>query len=69
MPRAAAVFRAVGFDVIPAATDHRVLDAPGSSILNWLPDATAMASTSNAIRERLGLVDYRWRGWLPATVE
>jgi len=69
MHRAEAVFRAVGFEVIPAATDHRVLEARGSSLLNWLPDAGAMAASSAALRERMGMLYYRFKGWLPATVE
>ena len=66
MQRAELAFRAVGFEVIPAATDHRVLEARGSSILNWLPDAGSMAASSAALRERLGLIYYRYKGWLPA---
>jgi uncharacterized SAM-binding protein YcdF (DUF218 family) len=62
MRRAEATFRAVGLDVVPAATDHEVVErAP--TVLDYLPDAQALADSSRAVKEGLGLFVYRLRGW------
>ncbi|WP_440995646.1 YdcF family protein [Arhodomonas sp. SL1] len=62
MPRAAASFRAEDVEVIPAPTDYEVMPEP-PHLLRWLPDAEALADSSAAIKEYLGLWAYRWRGW------
>ena len=63
MPRAAAVFRKAGVDLVPAPTDFRVVDKPFSP---WrlLPDLEALESSTRAVKEYAGLVVYRLRGWL-----
>ena len=62
MPRAAAVFRAVGFEVVPAPTDHaRFDDRP--PVLRWLPDAEALHESTKVLKEYLGLAVYTLRGW------
>lgn len=63
MPRALATFRRVGLNVIPAATDIRVVYPLYSSLLDFLPDAGALAQTTEAIKEWIGLALYRMRGW------
>ena len=63
MPRALAAFRRVGLNVIPAATDIRVVYPFYSSLLDFLPDAGALAQTTDAIKEWIGLAAYRVRGW------
>jgi uncharacterized SAM-binding protein YcdF (DUF218 family) len=63
MPRALAAFRRVGFDVIPAATDIKVVYPLYSSLLDFLPDVGALAQTTDAIKEWIGLVVYRARAW------
>ena len=63
MPRALAAFRRVGLNVIPAATDIRVVYPLYSSPLDFLPDAGALAQTTDAIKEWIGLVVYRARAW------
>jgi uncharacterized SAM-binding protein YcdF (DUF218 family) len=63
MPRALATFRRVGLNVIPAATDIRVVYPLYSSLLDFLPDAGALAQTTEAIKEWIGLAVYRVRGW------
>jgi uncharacterized SAM-binding protein YcdF (DUF218 family) len=65
MTRSLAVFRTLGFDAIPAATDY----ASGGSIdyafpLVWLPDAGALRGTGAGIKEVLGIAVYWWRGWI-----
>lgn len=63
MRRAAASFRAVGIEVIPAATDHEVVADGPLTPLDFLPDADALEASSRALKERLGLWVYRQRGW------
>ena len=62
MPRAAAAFRRTELDVVPAATDH-----PHPSEMPWilaiLPHADALALSTSALKEYLGLLVYRLRGW------
>ncbi len=62
MPRALATFRAAGIDAVPAPTDFEVLPEP-PHLLRWLPDAQALADSTRALKEYLGLWVYRWRGW------
>jgi uncharacterized SAM-binding protein YcdF (DUF218 family) len=62
MPRALATFRAAGVDAIPAPTDFEVMPRP-RGLLDWLPDADALAASTRALKEYLGLWVYRWRGW------
>ena len=63
MPRAAAVFRKAGVDLVPAPTDFRIAARPFSP---WrlLPDMEALDASSRAVKEYAGLVVYRLRGWL-----
>jgi len=63
MPRAVAVFRRAGIDAIPAVTDIRVTDPLFESVLDFLPDVGALARTTDAMKEYLGLLVYRMRGW------
>ena len=62
LPRALATFRAAGIQAIPAATDFEVMPEPPHP-LRWLPDAQALADSTRALKEYLGLWAYRWRGW------
>lgn len=62
MPRALATFRAAGLDAIPAPTDFEVKARP-RVFLDWLPDAEALAASTRALKEYLGLWVYRYRGW------
>lgn len=62
MPRAAAAFRTVGFEVVPAPADHaRFDDRP--PVLRWLPDAEALHESSKVLKEVLGRIVYGLRGW------
>lgn len=63
MPRALAVFSKAGIEAIPASTDIRVRFPLYESLLDFLPDAEALKRTSDAIREWIGIVVYRLRGW------
>ncbi|MEO0949213.1 MAG: YdcF family protein [Cyanobacteria bacterium J06641_5] len=68
MPRSMAIFRKQGIEAIAAPTDYQSTEAPGpppvyARITTWLPDAQNLAHTSRALREYIGLVIYRLRGW------
>jgi uncharacterized SAM-binding protein YcdF (DUF218 family) len=52
IPRAAAAFRAAGFDVIPAPTGFPMRE--GRPALEWLPSSVGAATSRNLIREWLG---------------
>jgi len=64
MPRAAAAFRKVGFDVVPAPADFLIGWEKQISIFNWFPSSGALSDSSNAIHEWLGIWVYRMRGWI-----
>jgi uncharacterized SAM-binding protein YcdF (DUF218 family) len=63
MPRAMAIFRRAGIAVTPAPTDIRVRYPLYDSVLDFLPAASALERTSDAIKEWLGIAVYRFRGW------
>lgn len=63
MPRAAAAFRAVGVSIVPVSTDVRVVDRGLPAAMDFLPDAAALAMSSEAIREWIGQAFYRLQGW------
>jgi len=63
MPRALAVFRRAGLPVQPSPTDFRVRAPLYDGILDFLPNPEALARTTAAIREMIGLAVYRMRGW------
>jgi uncharacterized SAM-binding protein YcdF (DUF218 family) len=64
MPRALRTFRHVGLDVTPAATDVHAWPPSAISPFELLPDVSALARSTLAIKEMVGLVYYRARGWL-----
>jgi uncharacterized SAM-binding protein YcdF (DUF218 family) len=63
MPRAIAAFHKVGLDVVLAATDIYAGPLQLDSLLDLLPDAGALARTTSAIKEMIGLRVYRFRSW------
>jgi uncharacterized SAM-binding protein YcdF (DUF218 family) len=63
MPRALAAFRTVGLDLTPVSTDIRSRLLLVESPLDFLPDAGALAMTTAAVKEWIGLAVYRYRGW------
>ncbi len=72
MPRSLAIFKKQGIDVIAAPTDFMIseqeLAEPNASleafILNLLPDADRLEKTTKAIKEYIGTIIYRLKGWL-----
>jgi ParB/RepB/Spo0J family partition protein len=61
MPRALESFRKAGIPVTPSTADIRVTREP-LDVLDFLPDAAALAGTSDAMKERIGYLVYRMRG-------
>jgi uncharacterized SAM-binding protein YcdF (DUF218 family) len=57
MPRAKAAFAAAGFDVIPAPTEFHSLSR--DPLTGLLPNANALAMSSYAVHELIGLAWYR----------
>lgn len=73
MPRAVGVFEKAGLEVIPAPTDFTLTDADieqlgsfnlATQLINWLPSASNLELTDMALKEYLGILVYRLRGWL-----
>lgn len=71
MPRSLLVFRKLGIDAIPAPTDFimtddavaAMSDSGEAIVLNVIPDAQRLALTTRAMKEYIGLLVYRLRGW------
>jgi len=72
MPRSRLIFQKQGFEVIPAPTDFLIsekdLQNPNPRVedtfLSLIPSAGNIAITTDAIKEYIGMVIYRLRGWL-----
>jgi uncharacterized SAM-binding protein YcdF (DUF218 family) len=64
MPRAIAVFRHADLPVIASTADVLVVDDDPRDVFAWLPDASALAATTNALKEWTGILVYRLRGYL-----
>jgi uncharacterized SAM-binding protein YcdF (DUF218 family) len=61
MPRAAASFEKTGIHVVPAAIRFADLDG---GVTDVLPRWNAIARNGETLHEVLGLLWYRWRGWI-----
>jgi uncharacterized SAM-binding protein YcdF (DUF218 family) len=73
MPRSVALFEHQGLEVIPAPTDFRTTQADWEALsngdirnllVNLLPGADNLQTISVALKEYLGILIYRLRGWL-----
>jgi uncharacterized SAM-binding protein YcdF (DUF218 family) len=72
MPRSLRIFQRQGIEAIPAPTDFLVsqqeLEEPNSSpqatVLSIVPDADRLEMTTRALKEYVGSLVYRLRGWL-----
>jgi uncharacterized SAM-binding protein YcdF (DUF218 family) len=73
MPRAVGLFERQGFEVIPAPTDYSVTQDSwqglwqanfATQLFNLLPGASGLENTTMALKEYLGIIVYRLRGWL-----
>ena len=73
MPRSVDLFKHQGFDVIPAPTDYSVTQAAwqrltdpnlATQLLNLMPSIDNLSSVTRALKEYLGMLVYRLRGWM-----
>ncbi len=73
MPRSVALFEKQGLEVIPMPTDYNVTAEnweqlwapdPTAQIFNLIPSASNISSTTNILKEYLGMMVYRLRGWM-----
>jgi uncharacterized SAM-binding protein YcdF (DUF218 family) len=63
MPRAVAAFDRAGVSVFPVSTDIHATYVADYSFMDFLPNAGALSQTTNVLREWMGQMVYRWRGW------
>lgn len=71
MPRSRMIFQKLGIDAIPAPTDflytpdeHAALASSTQSlVLNLLPESDRLRNLTRALKEYLGILIYRLRGW------
>jgi uncharacterized SAM-binding protein YcdF (DUF218 family) len=72
MPRSMAIFKHLGINAIAAPTDYRIsqleLEQPNrqteAAILSFIPSEDCLSLTTQAIREYIGILIYKLRGWL-----
>lgn len=64
MTRSQACFEKVGLTVIPCPADFRVDPYKRTTLLDFLPHAQALEKTTTALHEYVGMVYYRFRGWI-----
>jgi uncharacterized SAM-binding protein YcdF (DUF218 family) len=63
MPRAAWLFRRAGVDFVPFPVDYRVDPTRPLTLLDFVPNATALQNTETALRECYGNAFYRVFRW------
>ena len=63
MPRALAVFRRAGFNVEPSPADFGGRPLLEGGVLAFMPDAAALKTSSLVVKEWIGMLVYRFRGW------
>jgi len=64
MPRAIATFQRAGIPVLASSTDVRVITKTNRTVFDWLPDSEYLDLTTKAVKERIGTLAYRMRGYL-----
>jgi uncharacterized SAM-binding protein YcdF (DUF218 family) len=73
MPRSVALFRKQGIEVIPAPTDFKVtelqwqnLTQPSleAQLINFIPSSTNLEWLTATLKEYIGILVYRLRGWI-----
>jgi uncharacterized SAM-binding protein YcdF (DUF218 family) len=63
MRRAVPLFERQGLEVIPAPTDFQRLVGE-ATLMRWLPSVNSLVRSTYAMREYVGYVVYRYRGWI-----
>ena len=64
MPRALATFRTFGINAVPSPSEFSTVDYSQPSILDWIPSLTNFGKIHAVIREKIGILVYRYRGWI-----
>jgi uncharacterized SAM-binding protein YcdF (DUF218 family) len=73
MPRSVALFEKQGFEVIPAPADYDLTQSDWerlwepdltTQLFNLLPSVGNVSDTTYALKEYIGILTYRLRGWL-----
>lgn len=64
MPRAMATFRKAGLPVTASTTDVRVIAKSRRTMFDGLPDSEYLDLTTKAVKEWIGYLAYRMRGYL-----
>jgi uncharacterized SAM-binding protein YcdF (DUF218 family) len=71
MPRSVKIFEKQNLQVIPAPTDYLVTEKDFQAEDNWqntlinlFPDSASLNNTTLAIKEYIGIVVYKLKGWL-----
>lgn len=73
MPRSVALFEHQGLEVIPVTTDFTVTEEVWygftkgdiqSQLIGIFPSTSYLSLTTNVIKEYMGMLVYRWRGWM-----
>ncbi len=73
MPRSVAVFQKQGCDVIPSPTDFTITEAAWNNLwhsdfeefmINLVPSYSNLSLTTKSLKEYIGWVTYRLKGWL-----
>ena len=63
MPRAVAVFRSAGVEVIPSPSSISAQLAQ-PEILDWIPTMGGLDTLKSVLHEKMGILAYRARGWI-----
>jgi len=63
MPRAMAVFARAGVVARAFPVDILVIEKTSGSVFDWLPSVEALHLSTSALREYIGWLVYRLRGW------
>ena len=63
LPRSYALFKKIGIDAIPVATDFYVTDEKYDPF-SFIPNSGNLSLSSIAIKEYVGLLVYRLMGWI-----
>ena len=64
MPRALATFKTAGINAIPAPSSYSIVNYSQPPILDWMPSLGNLGKMQAVIREKLGILVYRYRGWI-----
>jgi uncharacterized SAM-binding protein YcdF (DUF218 family) len=63
MPRSKSIMEKINVDFIPISTDFMIVNN-NSKAWDNLPNAGSLNKTTYAIHEWIGIIVYKWRGWI-----